>query len=129
MANGSLQLMQSRIAVTGGDRNAIVGQKLGNVKVFVMFRSQRHESGHAIGGIEEAFGILQIGGFNCVGRMRSDVAFFGVDEGPLDVNAGNDFLSQRVLSAELDQTTHPKFEILDRIRNERRQNLVAAIFD
>ncbi len=129
MANGSLQLMQSRIAVTGGDRNAIVGQKLGDVKVFVMFRSQRHESGHAIGSIEEAFGILQIGGFNCVSRMRSDVAFFGVDEGPLDVNAGNDFLSQRVLSAEFDQATHPKFEILDRIRNERRQDLVTAIFD
>jgi hypothetical protein len=60
--------------------------------------------------------------------MRAHITFFRIDERPLDVDARDHRLCQRILLPQFHQSSHPFFQCRNRVRDEGRQDLVAAVF-
>ena len=127
MLGGGTQRLQARIAVTGGDSDAVVRQKLGDVEVLILLRRQRDDLGESTCGIEQTLRVLQIRRPHALRRMRADVAFLRIQEGPLDVNPDDDTAREFILLTQPHERAHAPLECGDIISDEGGEDGVAII--
>ena len=118
MADGCFELIDAGIAVACGDGDAVVGEELGDVVVSVVLGGESNEAGEARGGVEEAFHVLEIGGFDGVRGVGTDVAGFGGDEGALEVEAGDHLAGEAVFFEEVDDAFEAGLHGGDGVRDE-----------
>jgi two-component sensor histidine kinase len=127
LPDGGFELIQARIAMACGDRDAIVGEEFGDVVVGVVFGGEGDEAGEAGGGVEEAFHVLEVGGFDGFRGMGADVAGFGGDEGALEVEAGDHLAGETVFFEEADDAFEAGLHGGDGVRDEGEENGVDAV--
>ena len=89
--------------MTGRDGDALGSEEGDGFAALIVLWGEGDELGEAASGGEEALGIVDVGRFHGVGGMGTDVAFDGIDEGALDVNAGDHPAGELVFLAQFDQ--------------------------
>ena len=127
VADGGFELIEAGVAVACGNGDAVVGEEFGDVVMGVVFGGEGDEAGEARGGVEEAFHVLEIGGFDGVRGVGADVAGFGGDEGALEVEAGDHLAGEAVVFEEADDAFEAGLHGGDGVRDEGEEDGVDAV--
>lgn len=83
--NGVLELIEARIAVSCRDDDALLAEVLDRGHVRIAFGCEGDDLDEPISGIEEALGVVRIGGNDSVRWVRPDPSGFRIEEGAFDM--------------------------------------------
>ncbi len=96
------ELVEGGVGMSGGGVDVVRDEALDEAGVGIGFWGEGADACESVGGVEEAFELVEIGGSDGVFGMCAAVAVEGADEGAFDVESGDDLAGEGVLIAEFD---------------------------
>ena len=127
MIDGGSQLIQAGIAMSPGNDDSLIGQKLGNFSSGVLLRSQSDQPRHAVGRFEQLLHVGQIRFFHGGKRVSAAITVHGRDEWAFDVNPGDHLAAGLVRFTRGDDLLEPIDQSGHVVRDERGQDRAEAV--